>query len=113
VALAELFECMRLLVREFVRENIDASIGTTAYNPSHTLAFWWPGPASGAAYFSMTFFTRLTSGPSTSMTRFSLSRRPRNSSGRTSRSKSNPALPSRAWVTASENLAGCAVARTI
>jgi hypothetical protein len=51
VALAELFECIRLLVRELVCENIYASIGPTACNPSHTLAFWWPGPASEAAYF--------------------------------------------------------------
>ena len=70
-------------------------------------------PAVGTAYFSITCFTSSMRGASTSMTRRSRSSRPLNSGGSTSRSKLKDGEPCRARVTASENLAGCAVDSTI
>ena len=61
----------------------------------------------------MTSMTRSTFGALTSMTRRSFSRRPLNSGGWTSREKSKEGASARARVTASENLAGWAVERTI
>ena len=62
---------------------------------------------------SMTSFTSSTSGRSTSITRRSLSRGPRNSGGRTEDSKENEGRLERASETAEENLAGWAVEREI
>lgn len=66
-----------------------------------------------SANFSMTFLTSSTSGASTSTTFRRRSNKPLNSSGKMSRSKSNVGEVESARVTASENLAGCAVERTI
>lgn len=60
----------------------------------------------------ITSFTSSISGAGTSITLRGFSNSPLNSGGRTSRSKLNDGDVSSACVTASENLAGCAVDRT-
>lgn len=71
------------------------------------------GAFSSCANRSITSLTNSVVAASTSITLRFFSRRPLNSSGRTSFSKSKWDEFWRARVTASENLAGCAVDRTI
>lgn len=85
---------------------------------SYTDPFTSSSDAVGASYNrltsrSMTSFVNAGSLPATSITLRFFSSKPSNSSGRTSRAKSNDDEEERACSTASLNLAGCAVARMI
>jgi hypothetical protein len=92
------------------RPQLDYTAGCEEFCAARTAA---ANSASLAAVFAIIPFTCSASTFHTSITLCGSESKPLNSSGRTSRSKSNSEESSRAASTASENFAGCAVERTI